>query len=124
MLESQLLLSSIQPPEAFKEGLAITLVGYSIVFSALVTLYFVFHSISKTLNTNFRNRLRREGKPELAELPVITGEETAAISMALYLYNELHDEESNVITIKRVAAAYSPWSAKSQTVSRFQNKIR
>jgi len=124
MLDNQLLLSWIQMPEAFNEGLAITLVGYSIVFSALVTLYFVFHSISKILTIKFKNRLRREGKPELAELPEITGEETAAISMALYLYNELHDEESNVITIKRVSAAYSPWSAKSQTVSRFQDKIR
>ena len=124
MLDNQILLSWIQVPEAFNEGLAITLVGYSIVFSALVTLYFVFHYISKILTINFKNRLRKEGKAELAELPVITGEETAAISMALYLYNELHDEESNVITIKRVSAAYSPWSAKSQTVSRFQDKIR
>lgn len=124
MLDNQILLSWIQVPEAFDEGLAITLVGYSIVFSALVILYFVFHSISRILTINFKNRLRREGKPELAELPEITGEETAAISMAIYLFNELHDEESNVITIKRVSAAYSPWSAKSQTVSRFQDKIR
>lgn len=124
MLDNQILLSWIQVPEVFNEGLAITLVGYSIVFSALVILYFVFHSISRILTINFKNRLRREGKPELAELPEITGEETAAISMAIYLFNELHDEESNVITIKRVSAAYSPWSAKSQTVSRFQDKIR
>lgn len=124
MLDNQILLSWIQVPEAFDEGLAITLVGYSIVFSALVVLYFFFNTVSKVLNIKLRNRLRREGKPELAELPEITGEETAAISMAIYLFNELHDEESNVITIKRVSAAYSPWSAKSQTVSRFQDKIR
>ncbi len=119
MLDNQLLLGIIQLPENFSEGLAITLVGYSIVFSALVILYFVFNSFSKILNIKFKNRLRREGKPELAELPDITGEETAAISMALYLCNELHDEESNVITIKRVSKAYSPWSAKSQSVSQF-----
>ena len=118
MLDNQILLSWIQVPEAFNEGLAITLVGYSIVFSALVTLYFVFSSISKILTINFKNRLRRAGKPELAELPEITGEETAAISMALYLFNELHDEESNVITIKRVSKVYSPWSARSQGISR------
>ncbi len=66
-----------------------------------------------------KNRLRREGKPELAELPIITGEETAAISMALYLYNELHDEESNIITIKKVSKAYAPWSEKSQSMRHF-----
>lgn len=124
MLDNLLLVSWIQVPESFNEGLSIAFVGYSIVFSALVILYFVFHTISKVLTINFKNRLRKEGKAELAELPEITGEETAAISMALYLFNELHDEESNVITIKRVSATYSPWSAKSQTVSRFQDKIR
>ena len=124
MVNNQLLLSIIQVPESIHEGVIITVVGYSIVFSALVILFFFFNSFSKVLNIKLKNRLRKEGKPELAELPVITGEETAAISMALYLYNELHDEESNVITIKRVSAAYSPWSAKSQTVSRFQDKIR
>ncbi len=119
MLDSQTLLSVIQVPESLHEGIIITVVGYSIVFSALVVLYFFFNSFSKILNIKFRNRLRKEGKHELAELPDITGEETAAISMALYLYNELHDEESNVITIKRVSKVYSPWSAKNQGISRF-----
>jgi len=42
-----------------------------------------------------------------------TGDVNAAIAMALYLYlNETHDEESNVITIRRVSRTYSPWSSK------------
>jgi len=41
------------------------------------------------------------------------GKEKAAIAMAIYLHmNEMHDEESNVITIQRVSKAYSPWSSK------------
>jgi hypothetical protein len=32
--------------------------------------------------------------------------------MALFLYNELHDEESNILTIERVSRIYSPWSSK------------
>ena len=36
-----------------------------------------------------------------------------AISMALHLfYDEVHDDESNVITIKRIERRYSPWSSK------------
>lgn len=118
-MTQNLALIFIQKPEAFDEGLIITLVGYSIVFGALVLLYFFFSNVSKILNTNLKKRLRREGKPELAELPEITGEETAAISMALYLIKELHDEESNVITIKSISKSYSPWSDKSQGLSRF-----
>jgi hypothetical protein len=39
--------------------------------------------------------------------------EIAAISMALHLFiNEMHDEESNVITIKRIERRYSPWNSK------------
>jgi Na+-transporting methylmalonyl-CoA/oxaloacetate decarboxylase gamma subunit len=112
-------INAIQLPEAFDEGLVITLVGYSIVFSALVVLYFVFSSFGKILNTNLRNKLRKEGKHEIAELPTITGEETAAISMALYLYNELHDKESNIITIKKVSKTYSPWSSKIYGIRNF-----
>ena len=113
-------LIGIQIPEAFDQGLVIALVGYSIVFSALVLLYFFFNNVSKLLNTNLRNRLRREGKHEIAELPDMTGEETAAIAMALYLYNEVHDEESNIITIKKVNKTYSPWSSKIYGVRNFR----
>ena len=36
-----------------------------------------------------------------------------AIAMALHLfYDEVHDDESNVITIKRIERRYSPWSSK------------
>jgi hypothetical protein len=36
-----------------------------------------------------------------------------AIAMALHMYyDEVHDTESNVITIKRIERRYSPWSSK------------
>lgn len=42
-----------------------------------------------------------------------SGEEIAAIAMALRMFHkELHDTESAVLTINRVARAYSPWSSK------------
>jgi hypothetical protein len=27
-------------------------------------------------------------------------------------FNEMHDEESDIITVKRVSKTYSPWSSK------------
>ncbi|MDP4239428.1 MAG: hypothetical protein Q8904_08170 [Bacteroidota bacterium] len=39
--------------------------------------------------------------------------DVVAIAMALHLYyGEVHDNESNVITIKRIERRYSPWSSK------------
>jgi hypothetical protein len=39
--------------------------------------------------------------------------DVVAIAMALHLYyGEVHDDESNVITIKRIERRYSPWSSK------------
>jgi hypothetical protein len=43
----------------------------------------------------------------------INGEVAAVISAALHLYkNDEHDFENTVLTIKKVAKAYSPWSSK------------
>jgi len=38
--------------------------------------------------------------------------EKVAIAMALHLYYGVHDNESDVITLKRVQSRYSPWSSK------------
>lgn len=45
----------------------------------------------------------------------------AAIAVALYLhFNEMHDEESNVITIQRISKTYSPWSSKIYNMRNFR----
>ena len=47
------------------------------------------------------------GKGEVPSADIV------AIAMALHLYyDEVHDDESNVITIKRIERRYSPWSSK------------
>lgn len=100
--------------ENFNDGIVIAVVGYVIVFSALVVLFFVFNNFSKIINYYIRKKLRKEGKEQHArekELHV-PGDVAAAISMAIYMYHELHDEESNVITIRRVSKSYSPWNSK------------
>ena len=43
----------------------------------------------------------------------VNTEIAAVISTALHLYkNDVHDFENTVLTIKKVAKAYSPWSSK------------
>lgn len=96
-------------------GWTVALVGYSIVFAALVTLIAIFTTLPKLLNMKVRSELRRKGKhvEEVDDDLHIVGNETAAISMALHMYfSDMHDDESGVITINRIQKRYSPWSSK------------
>jgi hypothetical protein len=98
-------------------NITIALVGYVIVFAALVILYFVFASIPKLIKLRhniIQKRKDCKGEECVDEFPeFITGQENAAIATAIYLYlNELHDEETAVMTIKRIRKVYSPWSSK------------
>ncbi|WP_372755103.1 OadG family protein [Labilibaculum sp.] len=95
-------------------GWTVAIVGYSIVFIALVLLVIVFINLPKLLQLNLRKKLAKAGKPsaETDDLDIEDGV-NAAIAMALYLHsNQNHDEESNIITIKKVTKNYSPWSSK------------
>jgi glutaconyl-CoA/methylmalonyl-CoA decarboxylase subunit delta len=106
------------------DAIIICVVGYVIVFTALLLLYFVFNNLPKLLKLkiNLRNRNKVENGRIIKEVSV-TGEVNAAISVALYMYfNELHDEESNVITIKKVSKAYSPWSSKIYGIRNFPKR--
>ena len=95
----------------------ITILGWLIVFAALVFLVGIFLLIPKIIKWATKRALRKKARHAGKELAddslMLTGEMNAAISMALFLYfNEIHDDESNVITIKEVKRRYSPWSSK------------
>lgn len=94
----------------------IALVGYLVVFIALVLLYFVFYNLPSLLKIDVKSYIsgKRERENEIKTDQVkITGEVNAAIGMAVFLYlNEMHDKESGVITIKKISKRYSPWSSK------------
>lgn len=103
-------------------GYTVTLVGFSIVFFALTLLVIVFLRLPKIVNINLKRILRKKSKDEVNvendDDYIIEGNATAAISLALHLYfNEMHDEESNIVTIKKVRKAYSPWSSKIYSVT-------
>ncbi len=98
----------------------ITGVGYTVVFLALLLLMFLFNSMPRVLNLGLGKKIkevrekaaaRRNG--DAKQEKYISGDVSAAIGLALTLYfKEEHDEESGIITIKRVARTYSPWSSK------------
>ena len=54
-----------------------------------------------------------EGEPVKSEKISTSGDEIAAIAMALHLYaSDLHDNESLMLTINKISRVYSPWSSK------------
>ncbi len=96
-------------------GVVMAIIAMSVVFIALILLYLTFKYVAKLYNLDLRNKFRRE-KPGIevpGDIEEIPGEVNAAIALALHMYrNQLHDMEDTVITIKKVAKAYSPWSSK------------
>lgn len=112
------------PGEIFRlrdpAGIVMAITAMSVVFLALIMLYLIFKNIGRYM---VRGVQRKEQKaisnmPESVQSAItpeadLIGEEIAAIAIALRRYDEdMHDIESQVLTINRVARAYSPWSSK------------
>jgi len=73
----------------------------------------------RSVTKNTENQISTEITPVEEEIPA---EVIAAIGMALYSYfSEVHDEESNIITIKKLSKLYSPWSSKIYGVNALTN---
>lgn len=101
-------------------GITISIVGYVIVFIALLILVWVFNSIPKLLKVFVRWQLRKQGKPKDHEIIDLEGNIAAAIGLALHLhFKKSHDDESGIITIKRISRQYSPWSSKIYSTNSF-----
>ncbi len=101
------------------DAISVAVVGYSVVFLSLITLYLVFKNLPKLLSLALKRKQKRQGKEQIVapheeEIP---GEVNAAIGMAIYLYfNELHDTEKTILTMKKVSKRYSPWNSKIYNV--------
>jgi len=93
-------------------------IGITIVFSALTILVFAFNITGKLSKKNIKLKLKKPRDittvtVEKTNEPELSGQEIAAISTALHLFfTDIHDVESNVITIKRIERRYSPWNSK------------
>lgn len=103
-------------------GLTVAVVGFGIVFFSLTILVITFTRLPKIINLKFnKKKLSKRKKQETVSVKhddfVVEGNVTAAISLAMHMYfSELHDDESHIVTIKKVKKAYSPWSSKIYSV--------
>lgn len=103
----------------FDFGITVSIVGFGIVIVSLTLLSVVFSRLPKIINMKLKKKPAGKTKTDSAESDEhIEGNVTAAISFAMHLYfDEMHDEESNIVTIKQVRKAYSPWSSKIYSVT-------
>jgi Na+-transporting methylmalonyl-CoA/oxaloacetate decarboxylase gamma subunit len=102
-------------------GFTVALVGFSIVVFSLTLLVIVFTRLPKLININLK-KWRKIDKHistnETSDNDYVEGNVTAAISLAIHMYfSELHDNESNIVTIKKVKKNYSPWNSKIYSVN-------
>ncbi len=103
----------------FELGFTVSIVGFLIVLFSLVLLIIVFSNIPKILELKLKRGKKESETGAISQKKEsMEGNVTAAISLALHLYlSEMHDIESNVLTIKQVRKAYSPWSSKIYSVT-------
>lgn len=101
--------------EKDENGFAMTLMAMGIVFTALLLLCLAFYGIGELGKYFARvNKARATGTSvkEYSRDDHDSGEEIAAIVMALHEHMNAHDTESNLLTIRKIRRAYSPWSSK------------
>lgn len=113
-------------------GIGLTLIAMSVVFLALFLIFAMLKIFGKWNKKTEKRKAEKKkeqvitAKSESVESKVIesaTGEELAAISLAVHLYlNSSHDEESEIITIEPPVIRYSPWSQKHLIMKRVQRK--
>ena len=106
----------------YTKGWIVTIVGFLIVIIALFILSMIFRGVAAYFTKQDEKKIAP--KPEIKKVeqkptaPVaaaegeIPAEVLTAIGMALYLSTNLHDEESNVITIER---RNTSWNDKHYT---------
>ncbi len=99
-------------------GFGMAAMAMCIVFSALLLLCLSFLIISRIGAAVTRKNKAKSQSPdeivlnEKGKVEHDSGEEIAAICMALYEHLNVHDTETTVLTINKVKRAYSPWSSK------------
>lgn len=96
-------------------GFGMAAMAMCIVFSALLILALAFYAISKIGEAASRKNKAKSSNNAAVKAKDVehdSGEEIAAICMALYQHLNAHDTENAVLTINKVKRAYSPWSSK------------
>jgi sodium pump decarboxylase gamma subunit len=97
------------------EMLLMAALGFGVVFVVLVLLIFIMKCMGLVFTRQQKAaKIAAKGAVAADEQDAMSDQEiAAAIITALKLYkSNLHDHESEIITINRITRAYSPWNSK------------
>ena len=103
-------------------GIGLAVISISVVFAALIMIFIMLKIFGLVSTRKDRKASQAQAvtatTADTAQATAAndgpTGEEIAAIAMALHCFmNSQHDEESEVITIDMPSKHYSPWSQKN-----------
>ena len=97
------------------EMLLMAALGFGVVFVVLVLLIFIMKCMGLVFTRQKKAaKIAAKGAVAADEQDAMSDQEiAAAIITALKLYkSNLHDQESEIITINRITRAYSPWNSK------------
>ncbi len=106
-------------------GFGMTIIAMTIVFSVLAIVYLFFKNISKVYFALQNRTAKKQDIDKVIETESsgIEAEVSAAIAMALHLYqSRQHDKESLKITIQKFTKLYSPWNSKLYMINRLPRK--
>lgn len=109
------------------DGNAITifLIGFGVVFAALITIYFIFNLLPKVLGIKFKKEksVKVDNATIKPEKAIKADDEVyAAIAMALSLhFEDAHDDEPMVLSINLNERLNSQWNSKIQNVNFYNN---
>ena len=103
---------------------AVAGVGFLTVFFVLVLMI----GIMKVMGYFFTHQRKVKsvaptGEVEYEDHAISDAEIVAAIAVALKMYkSDLHDRESETLTINRITRAYSPWNSKIHGLTQLPEK--
>lgn len=115
-------LQSERIKESDPVGVGLTVIAILVVFLALVFVACMIALLSKIIRASEERKAAKEAAPKAeaaAAAPAAAGnkdaEVYAAIAAAIHMYmDELHDEESNIITIEEKC---TPWNSKAYNMN-------
>lgn len=93
---------------------------------ALAVILYLFLQKNKVVKEiaaekqSFKAQTAGENTVKSEVVPGNDEEVAAFLALHLYLTHNVHDVESNVITIERIQRRYSPWSSKIYSINNFQ----
>lgn len=87
-----------------------------IIVLVLLFVFFLYRT-NKIVDAKKESAKQKETSAHSVSSHDVNEETAAAIGLAIHMYkNEMHDQESFTITLKKVSKIYSPWSSKIYTL--------